>query len=112
MNKKVLTLGLMLMAGMGATAQVSLVNPVPQEVAAQAAIFEAPAQWTINADKKHLSGYIYEALMTASPEAVKKADFKVTLGVRGESKQIQEEHPCKDRGLFHESNREGGCNCR
>ena len=34
MNKKVLTLGLMLMAGMGATAQVSLVNPVPQEVTA------------------------------------------------------------------------------
>ena len=102
MNKKILTLGLMLMAGMGATAQVSLVNPVPQEVAAQAAIFEAPAQWTINADKKHLSGYIYDALMTASPEAVKKADFKVTLGVRGEGKvsKYKKSIPAKTEGYF------------
>ena len=102
MNKKILTLGLMLMAGMGATAQVSLVNPVPQEVAAQAAIFEAPAQWTINADKKHLSGYIYDALMTASPEAVKKADFKLTLGVRGEGKvsKYKKSIPAKIEGYF------------
>ncbi len=92
----------MLMAGMGATAQVSLVNPVPQEVAAQAAIFKAPAQWTINADKKHLSGYIYDALMTASPEAVKKADFKVTLGVRGEGKvsKYKKSIPAKIEGYF------------
>ena len=102
MNKKILTLGLMLMAGMGATAQVSLVNPAPQEVAAQAAIFEAPAQWTINADKKHLSGYIYDALTTASPEAVKKADFKVTLGVRGEGKvsKYKKNIPAKAEGYF------------
>ena len=102
MNKKVLTLGLMLMAGMGATAQVRLVNPVPQEVTAQAAIFEAPAQWTINADKKHLTGYIYDALMTASPEAAKKADFKVTLGVRGEGKvsKYKKNIPAKSEGYF------------
>ena len=102
MNKKVLTVGLMLMAGMGATAQVSLVNPVPQEVTAQAAIFEAPAQWTINADKKHLTGYIYDALMTASPEAAKKADFKVTLGVRGEGKvsKYKKNIPAKSEGYF------------
>ena len=102
MNKKVLTLGLMLMAGMGATAQVSLVNPVPHEVTAQAAIFEAPAQWTINADKKHLTGYIYDALMTASPEAAKKADFKVTLGVRGEGKvsKYKKNIPAKSEGYF------------
>ena len=102
MNKKVLTLGLMLMAGMGATAQVSLVNPVPQEVTAQTAIFEAPAQWTINADKKHLTGYIYDALMTASPEAAKKADFKVTLGVRGEGKvsKYKKNIPAKSEGYF------------
>ena len=90
------------MAGMGATAQVSLVNPVPQEVTAQDAIFEAPAQWTINADKKHLTGYIYDALMTASPEAAKKADFKVTLGVRGEGKvsKYKKNIPAKSEGYF------------
>ncbi|MBQ8694864.1 MAG: beta-N-acetylglucosaminidase domain-containing protein, partial [Bacteroidaceae bacterium] len=102
MNKKILTLGLMLMAGLGATAQVSLVNPVPQEVTAQTALFEAPAQWQINADKKHLTGYIYDALMTASPEVVKKAPFKVTLGVRGESKvsKYRKNIPAKSEGYF------------
>ena len=102
MNKKILTFGLMLMAGWGATAQVSLVNPVPQEVTAQTALFEAPAQWQINADKKHLTGYIYDALMTASPEAVKKAPFKVTLGVRGEGKvsKYRKNIPAKSEGYF------------
>ena len=102
MNKKILTLGLMLMAGLGATAQVSLVNPVPQEVTAQAALFDAPTQWQINADKKYNSGYIYDALMTASPEAVKKADFKVTLGVRGEGKvsKYKKNIPAKAEGYF------------
>ena len=102
MNKKILTLGLMLMAGLGATAQVSLVNPVPQEVTTSEALFEAPAQWQINADKKHLTGYIYDALMTASPEAVKKAPFKVTLGVRGEGKvsKYKKNIPAKAEGYF------------
>ncbi len=104
MNKKVLTLGLMLMAGLGATAQVSLVNPVPQEVttAAENAIFDAPATWSINAAKTHRSGYIYDALMTASPEVAKKANFKVTLGVRGESQvcKYKKNIPAKSEGYF------------
>ena len=104
MNKKVLTLGLMLMAGLGATAQVSLVNPVPQEVttATENAIFDAPATWSINAAKAHQSGYIYDALMTASPEVAKKANFKVTLGVRGESQvsKYKKNIPAKSEGYF------------
>ena len=103
MNKKILTLGLMLMAGLGATAQVSLVNPVPQEVTtAGTALFEAPAKWKINADKKRLTGYVYDALMTASPEAVAKADFKVTIGVRGDSKvsRYKKYIPKKTEGYF------------
>ena len=102
MNKKVLTLGLMLMAGLGATAQVSLVNPVPQEVtkAAENAIFDAPAAWSINAVKQ--SGYVYDALLTASPQVVKKANFKVTLGVRGDSKvnKYKKSIPAKAEGYF------------
>ena len=104
MNKKVLTLGLMLMAGLGATAQVSLVNPVPQEVTAatENAIFDAPAAWSINAAKAHQSGYIYDALMTASPEVAKKANFKVTLGVRGESQvnKYKKNIPAKAEGYY------------
>ena len=104
MNKKVLTLGLMLMAGLGANAQVSLVNPVPQEVttATEKAIFDAPTVWSINASKTHKSGYIYDALTTASPEVAKKANFKVTLGVRGESlvNKYKKNIPAKAEGYY------------
>ncbi|MBQ5896222.1 MAG: beta-N-acetylglucosaminidase domain-containing protein [Bacteroidaceae bacterium] len=104
MNKKVLTLSLMLMASLGATAQVSLVNPVPQEVtvATENAIFDAPAAWSINAAKAHQNGYIYDALMTASPKVAKKANFKVTLGVRGESQvnKYKKNIPAKSEGYY------------
>ena len=102
MNKKILTLGLMLFAGLGASAQVNLVNPVPQEVNTANAIFEAPAQWSISADKKNLNGHIYDALATAAPEIVKKADFKVTIGVRGD-KQVSKYKkliPAKAEGYY------------
>ena len=104
MNKKKIFLGLMLMAGLGATAQVNLVNPVPQEVtkAAGSVIFEAPATWSINANEKKLCGHIYDALATATPEIAKKADFKVTLGVRGDSKvsKYKKYIPKKAEGYF------------
>ena len=107
MNKKILTLGLMLMAGLGATAQVNLVNPVPQEVTpadTERTVFDAPATWSINAAKQHLSGYVYDALATATPEIAKKAAFKVTLGVRGDSKvnKYKKQIPAKPEGYFME----------
>ena len=92
----------MLFAGLGASAQVSLVNPVPQEVNTTDAIFDAPAQWSISADKKNLDGHIYDALATASPEIAKKADFKVTIGVRGD-KQVSKYKkliPAKAEGYY------------
>ncbi|MBO7230583.1 MAG: beta-N-acetylglucosaminidase domain-containing protein [Bacteroidaceae bacterium] len=102
MNKKILTLGLMLFAGLGATAQVCLVNPVPQEVNTTETIFDAPAQWSINADKNNLSGHIYDALATASPEIAKKSNFKVTIGIRGD-KQVSKYKkliPAKTEGYY------------
>ena len=102
MNKKILTLGLMLLAGLSATAQVNLVNPVPQEVniAGENTLFDAPAQWSINTKKK--SGYIYDALASASPEIVNKTTFKVTIGVRGD-KQVSKYKkliPAKTEGYY------------
>ncbi len=92
------------MAGLGANAQVSLVNPVPQEVttATEKAIFDAPTVWSINASKTHKSGYIYDALTTASPEVAKKANFKVTLGVRGENavNKYKKNIPAKSEGYY------------
>ena len=101
MNKKFLTLGLMLFAGLGATAQVALVNPVPQEVSTTNAIFEAPAQWSISADKK-LSSHIYDALATAIPEIANKASFKVTIGVRGDKQvsKYKKQIPAKAEGYY------------
>ena len=104
MNKKILTLGLMLFSALGATAQVALVNPVPQEVtiAGESGLFNAPAQWTINADAKRMSGYVYDALLTASPEAVKKSSFNVTIGVRGDKKvnKYKNNIPAKAEGYY------------
>lgn len=103
MNKRILTLGLVIMAGLGAAAQVSLVNPVPQEVAVTGtALFEAPVKWKLNADKKRLSGYVYDALLAALPEVAEKADFKITFGVRGDSKvgKYKKNIPAKAEGYF------------
>ena len=102
MNKKILTLGLMLFAGLGATAQVALVNPVPQEVNTTETLFDVPAQWNINADKKNLNGHIYDALTTASPEISKKADFKVTIGIRGDKQvsKYKKQIPAKTEGYY------------
>ena len=104
MNKKILTLGLMLCSALGATAQVSLVNPVPQEVATveNSELFDAPTQWTINADEKRLSGYIFDALLTASPEVVIGNDFMITIGVRGDEaiKKHKRNIPKKAEGYY------------
>ena len=103
MNKKTLTLGLMLFASLGATAQVSLVNPVPQEVTInENSVFDAPAEWAIKGSSNRLSGYIYEALQTATPEVVKRADFKVTIGVRGDNsvKRYAKFIPEKSEGYY------------
>ena len=102
MNKKIMTLGLMLFAGLGASAQVSLVNPVPQEVniTCENALFDAPAQWSINA--KNLNGYLFDALATAAPEIVKKSNFKVTIGVRGDKQvsRYKKQIPAKTEGYY------------
>ena len=104
MNKKILTLGAFVLAGFGATAQVALVNPVPQEVVIVegAALADAPAQWSLNADKKRMVGYVYDAVMTASPEVDAKAPFKLTIGVRGDSKvaKYKKNIPAKAEGYF------------
>ena len=104
MNKKILTLGAFVLAGFGATAQVALVNPVPQEVVIVegAALADAPAQWSLNADKKRMAGYVYDAVLTASPEVDAKAPFKLTIGVRGDSKvaKYKKNIPVKAEGYF------------
>lgn len=104
MNKKILTLGAFLLASLGVTAQVALVNPVPQQVMTveKAELADVPAQWSVKAAKKYLDGYVYDALMTASPEVVAKAPFKVIIGVRGDGNvaKYKKNIPAKAEGYF------------
>ena len=104
MKRRFLAIGLALMAGLGATAQVDLVNPVPQKVekTKETTIFKAPETWKINTDSKYLEGFIYDELKTASPKIAKKSGFTVTLGVRGDSKvnRYKKEIPTKAEGYF------------
>ena len=69
---------------MGAWAQVSHVNPVPQEVETQGETFSAPQSWTVKCDKSLEGGYALRALAGASPKQEAKADFTVRLGVKGD----------------------------
>ena len=86
MNKKILTMAFMLLGAMGGMqAQVKLVNPVPQQVkTSEVGLFNVPGKWTLQADKNRLSGYVYDALCTATPEVAEKQNFKITIGVRGD----------------------------
>lgn len=88
MNKKILTLGLVLFGFGAMQAQVDLVNPVPQQVEKpeQSLIFDVPAKWTVVSDAKFMTGYINDAVLNASPEVAAKQQFKVTIGVRGDKK--------------------------
>ncbi len=86
MKKQILSAGLLLLACFGtAEAQVSNVNPVPQEVAkAGEALFDAPTAWNVVCDKNRVGGYAAQLLATAAPKADANATMKVTLGVRGD----------------------------
>ncbi len=104
MNKKILTLGLMLFAALGATAQVSLVNPVPQEVtvAQENSLFEIPAEWCINAPAKYINSYIGDALQAAQPIQTPDAVFTLTFGLRGDKnvKKFNKFIPRKSEGYY------------
>ncbi len=86
MKKKILSVGLLLLACFGtAEAQVSNVNPVPQEVAKTGdALFDVPEKWNVVCDKNRTGGYAAQLLATAKPQTDAKAAMKVTLGVRGD----------------------------
>ena len=105
MNKKILTVAFMLLGAMGgAQAQVSLVNPVPQNVKTTGDnhVFSAPQKWTLKADQKRLSGFVYDALRMASPEVADNQKFNITIGVRGDKavKKYRKMIPSKNEGYY------------
>ena len=87
-----------------ATAQISLVNPVPQKVAASGkGIVAAPTAWRVICDKKRSGGIADEALCNAT--AVKqqpKAAYSVTIGVKGDKavSKVAKLIPAKAEGYY------------
>lgn len=87
-----------------ATAQISLVNPVPQKVAASGkGIVTAPTAWRVICDKKRSGGIADEALCNAT--AVKqqpKAAYSVTIGVKGDKavSKVAKLIPAKAEGYY------------
>ena len=77
---------LMALLGTGsASAQIKLVNPVPQKVSTTGELKAAPASWRLVSDKNRSSSIAAKALCAYS--AVKQlpnAKYAVTIGIKGD----------------------------
>ena len=103
MNKKLILASLLCFGLAGASAQVSNINPVPQEVVNVGTITDAPAAWNIVKEKGYDASYVLDALATASPEVVvdKKA-FQLTIGFGNQKvvKKYKKLIPTKAEGYY------------
>ena len=103
MNKKLILASLFCLGTAVSQAQVSNINPVPQQVENLAEfLIDIPAEWTVVTDKTVTSSYALDALNTAAPEVAPKAAFKVTLGW-GKQKAIKKYKklvPTKAEGYY------------
>ncbi len=88
-----------------ATAQISLVNPVPQKVTSASQLITAPTQWRIVCDKAR-SGSIAEQALSAvkgvERTTAKGNYFTITLGVKGDKavKKVASLIPGKAEGYY------------
>ena len=78
----------LLLAAWGAAkapAQISLVNPIPQQVNLQNGnLLDAPKTWVVKADAARLNGFAVKALQQSGIATESKAAFTLTLGVKGD----------------------------
>ena len=103
MNKKLILASLFCLGTAVGQAQVSNINPVPQQVANMADfMIDMPAEWTIVTDKTVTSSYALDALKTAAPTVAPKATFKVTLGWGNQKavKKYKKLVPTKAEGYY------------
>lgn len=103
MNKKLILASLLCLGTAVSQAQVSNINPVPQQVDNLAEfLIDAPAQWTVVTDKTVTSSYALDALNTAAPAVAPKAAFKVTLGWGNQKaiKKYKKLVPTKAEGYY------------
>lgn len=87
-----------------ATAQISLVNPVPQKVTASGkGIVAAPAAWRVICDKNRTGGIAEQALVKATTvKQQPKAAYSVTIGVKGDKavSKVAKLIPAKAEGYY------------
>lgn len=78
----------LLLAAWGAAkapAQISLVNPIPQQVNLQNGnLLDAPKTWVVKADAARLNGFAVKALQQSGIATDSKAAFTLTLGMKGD----------------------------
>lgn len=112
MKHQILGAGLLLAAlGAGtASAQISLVNPVPQQVTANGnKLVNLPESWKIKTDASRQNSLAVKALEGASVKQNEKARFVVTLGVKGDKavKKYAKHIPAKAEGYYLSVNDKG-----
>ncbi len=103
MNKKLILASLLCLGTAVSQAQVSNINPVPQQVENLAEfLIDIPAEWTVVTDKTVTSSYALDALNTAAPAVAPKAAFKVTLGWGNQKviKKYKKLVPTKAEGYY------------
>ena len=112
MNKRIFTLGILLIAAL-CTVQAGWwsTNPTYKKIlwAPAEVWYDVPAQWTVVAADKYMNGYIGEAIKQAKPEIAPKQKYKVVLGVKGdkEVRKYKKYIPEQAEGYYLKVSREG-----
>ena len=107
MKKRFICTSLLLAAwgAVQAPAQISLVNPIPQQVNLQSGdLLDAPQAWTLKADAARLNGFAVKALEQSGIATNNKAKFCLTLGVKGDKtvKKYAARIPAHAQGYYLE----------
>ena len=105
MKKQFIGVSLLLAALSGgqAAAQISLVNPVPQQVERSSVqLIDAPQAWTVKADAARSGSFAVKALEACGVKQADKAAFTLTLGVKGDKcvKKYSKRVPAKAQGYW------------
>lgn len=112
MNKKIFTLGILLIAAL-CTVQAGYwsENPRYKKIlwAPAEVWYDVPAQWSIVAADKYMNGYIGEAIKQAKPQIAEGQKYTVTLGVKGdkEVKKYKKFIPKQAEGYYLKVSQEG-----
>lgn len=83
-------------------AQVSNVNPVPQQIKGQGQLFQAPSAWNINAGKSLRESYVLKAIQGADTHPDGKAHFSLTIGTKRDKcvKDVRDRIPQRPEGYY------------